>query len=125
MGIQKESLVRLGGKSTPRTKPLAIFEQDTNFKLTKSAWKVIERLKLELGRLEKRLQKAFALYRSASVQKYDLMQYLEFPLEDPSFYAALTVPEVSDDMTVVGKNGKFLNRLYLLDRWIHGQDADF
>jgi len=123
IGIQPENLVRLGGKSTARTKPLAIFEQSTTFKHTKASWRVIEGLRFELDHLEERLQNAFARYQSAAVQKEHLMQYLEFPPEDPAFYAALTVPEASDGMTHIGRRGKAVNRFYLLDRWSQGMNA--
>jgi len=123
IGIQPESLVRLGGKSTPRTKPLAIFEQSTTFKHTKASWRVIEGLRSELDHLERRLRDVFARYQSATVQKEHLMQYLEFPPEDPAFYAALTVPEASDGRTLIGRRGKAVNRFYLLDRWSQGMNA--
>jgi len=123
IGIQPESLVRLGGKSTLRTKPLGILEQSTNFKHSKAAWRVIEGLRSELDHLEDRLRDAFTRYQSATVKKEHLMQYLEFPPEDPAFYAALTVPEASDGMTHIGRRGKAVNRFYLLDRWSQGMDA--
>ena len=123
IGIEPNSLVRLGGKSTLRTKPLAILEQSTTFKHSKASWRVIEELRSELDHLEKRLRDAFADYQSAIIQKEHLMQYLEFPPEDPAFYTALTVPEASDGMTPIGRKGKAINRFYLLERWTQGMDA--
>ena len=123
IGIQPESLVRLGGKSTSRTKPLTLFEQSTNFKQTKASWGIIDGLKSELDRLEEQLQDGFKGYHATTIHKEHVMQYLEFPPEDPAFFTALTVPEASDGMTQVGWKGKAVNRFYLLDRWNQGLNA--
>jgi hypothetical protein len=123
IGIQAESMVRLGGKSTPRTKPLALFEQSSTFKQSRASWKVIEGLRSQLDQLEDRPRQVFARYQSAIVQNEHLMQYLEFPSEDPTFYEALTVPEASDGMIQIERGGKAINRFYLLDRWSQGMNA--
>ena len=114
-------MVRLGGKSTPRTKPLTISEHSINLSRAKEDWNVINDLKSRLGFLEDRLRAAFTQYQSSPVHKSDLMEYLEFPPEDPAFYEAFTFPEASDGMTLVGKNGQTVGPFYLLNQWTSGQ----
>lgn len=123
VGIQSESLVRLGAKSTPRTKPLAISEQSTTFRRPKESWRAIDVLKSKIDLLRDRMEDAFAKYQSSAVQKDHLMQYLEFLPEDPAFYEAFLVPEASDGMARVGGKGRVVNRFYLLDRWAQGMNA--
>ena len=116
-------MVRIGGKSTPRTKPLGLYEQLTTFKQDKASWTRIEELRTDANQLADRLQKAFDNYRSTIIQKSDIMEYLEFLSEGPPFYEAFTVPQAQDGMTHVGKRGKSVNTFYLLDRWSNGHDA--
>ncbi len=116
-------MVRIGGKSTPRTKPLSLYEQVTTFKPDRASWSGIDELKLETNQSADRLQKAFDKYKATNIQKSDLMEYLEFLSEGPPFYEAFTVPQARDGMTRVGKRGKSVDSFYLLDRWSRGQDA--
>ena len=119
--IPPATMVRLGGKSTPRTKPLTISGHSVNLKRSREDWIVINDLNSKLNFLEDRLRPSFAHYRLPDVHKRDLMQYLEFPPEDPAFYEAFTVPEASDGMTSVGKSGQTMGPLYLLNRWTLGR----
>lgn len=119
IGIPITSMIRLGGKSTDRTKPLTIKEQASS-KLTPSQWKQINKLESRLLDHEKRLSEAFKRYQNG-IQKAQLMDHLEFASEDLPFFEAFTVPAASHDgMTIVGKKNKTLNPLYLLDRWLSG-----
>ncbi|KAI9755731.1 MAG: hypothetical protein M4579_004161 [Chaenotheca gracillima] len=123
IGIPPARMVRLGGKSTLRTKPLALFEQSTNFKRSRDAWTLISALKSKLTLAKNQLNKVFAEYQQSTVTKPDLIQYLEFPPEDSAFFEAFAVPETSNGMKRVGRKGKVVSRFYLLDRWSQGMDA--
>ena len=116
-------MVRMGGNSTPRTKPLGLYEQVTTFKQDKASWKRIDELKAEMSLLEDRLHKAFHRYKVTKIQNSDLMEHLEFLSEGPPFYEAFTVPQAPDGMTRVAKGGKKVGAFYLLDRWSGGRDA--
>lgn len=116
-------MVRIGGKSTPRTQPLGLYEQLTTFKQDKASWIRIEELRTEVNQLADRLQKAFDRYRVTNIQRSDMMEYLEFLSEGPPFYEAFTIPQAQDGMTRVGKRGKSVGAFYLLDRWSNGHDA--
>lgn len=122
IGIPSSAMVRLGGKSTDRTKPLMIREQ-TSAKLDQNQWTQIDKLKQRLQKHETRLQDAFKRFRAANVHKNQLMEYLEFLSEDLPFFDAFAVPKDKEDgMTRVGKKGKAMGPFYLLDRWIRGEN---
>lgn len=121
IGIPSSAMVRLGGKSTDRTKPLMIREQ-AGVRLDQTQWAQIDKIKQRLQNHETRLQDAFNRFRAANVQKIHLMEFLEFLSGDLPFFDALTVPKDGEDgMTRVGKKGKAMNPFYLLDRWIRGE----
>lgn len=121
IGIPSSAMVRLGGKSTDRTKPLMIREQ-ANVRLNQTQWARIDKLKQRLQKHETRLQDAFKRFQTANVQKTHLMEYLEFLSDDLPFFDTFTVPRDGEDgMTRVGKKGKAMSPFYLLDRWIRGE----
>lgn len=122
IGISDSDMVRLGGKSTNRTKPLMIREQ-TGTNLGPAQWSKIDKLKQSLQAHETRLRNTFERFRTANIQKSHLMEYLEFESEDLPFFDAFTVPKSGNDgMTRVGRKGKAMGPYYLLDRWIRGEN---
>lgn len=121
IGIPKDCMVRLGGKSTERTKSLSLYDQASSFKRNSAAYKVIDNLREQANLLAVRLQKAFTAYRSAPVRKEDLYDYVEF--EDERFFDAFLVPTGETDITRVGKRGISVDKFYIMDRWIAGSNA--
>jgi hypothetical protein len=113
-------MVRLGGKSTPRTEPLTLQKQRTSFKLGRSDWNVIDGLKHESAVHLSRLKTAFTSYGS-SVQNEHILDHLKFA--DPTYYEAFRVPQSADGMTQVGKKGRAVDPYYLLDQWANGRNA--
>jgi hypothetical protein len=120
IGIPSSVMVRLGGKSTDRTKPLMIREQAC-VRLDQTQWAQIDKLKQKLQTHETRLRDAFKRFQGANVQKTHLMEFLEFQSDDLPFFDAFSVPQDTDGMTRVGKKGKAMSPFYLLDRWIRGE----
>jgi hypothetical protein len=120
IGIPTSDMIRLGGKSTDRTKPLTLYEQPGS-KLTPSQWDKVNKLELRLQQHEDRLRKAFDRYR-AGATKQRLMEYLEFALEESlPFFEAFSVPTGGENgMIRVGRKGKAVDPFYLLDRWTRG-----
>lgn len=125
IGIPAESMLRLGGKSTVRTKALALFDQSVRNRFSQSTWKMIDALKSKLDAVKERMQDAFTNYMSRNTQqaRAELMEYLEFSSDGPPFYQAFTVPRDQDGMVRVGKRGKAVDDFYLLDRWCSGTNA--
>jgi AAA domain len=108
-------MVRLGGKSSARTKALGLREQPSHFRLNRDNWSMINKLKIEAARLADRLSNVFDNYLTATVRDQDLMEHLEF--DDPDFYDTFAIPGPKDGEILVGRKGKAVNRFYLLNRW--------
>ncbi|TDL13313.1 hypothetical protein BD410DRAFT_679296, partial [Rickenella mellea] len=121
IGIPQTSLVRLGGKSTPRTEPFSVRNQKTGSNLGKSDWKVIDELKKQCDNLRGRLQRAFLKYKEANVGYQEILSHLEF--EDRDYFDAFRVPMSTDGMTRVGKKGQAVGPNYLISKWSNGSDA--
>jgi len=118
IGIPFSDMVRLGGKSSDRTKPLMVREQ-TSVKLTSNHWTRIDKLKQRLQNHETRIRDVFKRFQNSNIQKSQLMEHLEFLSEDLPFFEAFTIPNDGEDgMIRVGTRGKEMSSFYLLDRWI-------
>jgi hypothetical protein len=113
-------MIRLGGKSTDRTKPLTLREQHNTAKISHAQWQCIDELQDKQLALRMRLKEAFSRYRSANMQKSQLMDYLEFLEDERPFFEAFSVPTSGDGMTQVGKKNKKMDKFYILDRWNRG-----
>lgn len=122
IGIPSSQMVRLGGKSSPRTKCMALFDQSTNFKQTKATWKMIDEIKIKTDALATSLHQAFARYQSTDVRLADLLEYLEFHPDGPHFLDAFILPESEDGSARVGRSGKVVNDTYLINRWSNGEN---
>jgi hypothetical protein len=118
IGIPSSSMIRLGGKSTDKTKPLTIREQAAS-KTSPNTWSQINKLELRLEENGKKLRNAFTHF-SANTSKQQIIDYLEFAEEDLPFSEAFYMPEESEGETTVGKKGKAVSKFYLLDRWTRG-----
>jgi hypothetical protein len=125
VGIPQDSIVRLGSqeKSSLLTKPLALSSCQSNFRLGRDHYNIINKAQNSRAIKESLLKKAYGPYAAESVSKLELMQHLEFDHDHPEYYGAFTIPEETDGMTRVGRKGKKTKKSYLLDRWAGGEDA--
>ncbi|KAJ3507971.1 hypothetical protein NLJ89_g6009 [Agrocybe chaxingu] len=121
IGIPESSMLRLGGKSTARTEPLSIFKQARAPARSRIEWTVIDELKNQLRSVQSAFRMSFDRFNLSSIRFIDILEYLEF--DDPAYFKAFKVPNLEDDMEVVGRGGKAAKADYLLDRWVSGQDA--
>ena len=123
--IPAKDIVRLGSntKSSTKTQPLVLSAQQSNFKLNKDHWDIINTKKAAISIEREDLIDAFSDYQAKAVSKSDLMQHIEFDTDDPPFYDAFTLPKEASGMVTVGRKGKAIDQFYLLDRWARGQDA--
>ena len=122
IGIPADRMLRLGEKSTERTKCMSLYEQSTAFRHTRASWAKIDELKATVEVYITFLRLAFNRYQ-AKIKFADLMEYLEFPDDGANFYDAFTLPEAEDGLTKIGPGGKAISDSYLFDRWSSGQDA--
>ncbi|RMZ71440.1 ATPase AAA-type core [Pyrenophora seminiperda CCB06] len=121
IGIAADTIVRLGSKSTIRTKPLSMFEQNNTYRRDKAMWNSIENLRGLAEGYHDSLVSKIAEYRNFQVSKNALLDYLEFS-NDSEFFDAFIVPEQSDGMSIVDSKGKAIGAHYLLDQWTAGKD---
>ncbi|PGH26481.1 hypothetical protein AJ80_01795 [Polytolypa hystricis UAMH7299] len=123
IGIPDTSMVRLGSKSTSRTKKLGLFEQQVGFTGSDAvSWRFIDTKKQALAELEHELKAHAKKFSHARVTNDDILEYLEFS-DESAFFDAFQVPEEKSGMQRVGKKGKAVNKYYLLERWVDGHDA--
>ncbi|KAB8301571.1 hypothetical protein EYC80_003415 [Monilinia laxa] len=118
IGIPASDMIRLGAKSTARTKELSLRAQSSS-KLNSSQWDKINKLEASLQQHKVRLENAFKRYSSMNVSKQQILDYLEFLDGDLPFFDTFLVPVTTKDgMTKIGRKGKALDKFYLLNRWI-------
>jgi hypothetical protein len=124
IGIPEHDMLRLGGKSTPRTESLTLFNISRNGSRstrTQGDWSIIDGLKTEAKELSARLRHASTSFMNSSGDYQAILDYLEF--EEPAYLDAFAVPESDDGMATVGRGGKAVTPIYLIERWAQGQDA--
>ncbi|KAF2112085.1 P-loop containing nucleoside triphosphate hydrolase protein [Lophiotrema nucula] len=124
IGIPPSSMVRLGPKSTTRTKPLSISEQNNNYRESRETYGMRHDQMSQAESYHDVLVSKVAQFRDARITERSLLDYLEFS-DDSEFFDAFTLPqsEHDDGMTKVGKKGKKIDEFYLLRQWSSGLDA--
>lgn len=123
IGIPDHSMVRLGSKSSSRTKHLGLHEQSRVPGHSNRSY--LSAKQGEMNGVVAELESSAHILNSVSVDKDELLEYLEFSTEDNDvdLFDALTVPEEERGMRRVGKGGRSINKYYLWDRWASGRDA--
>lgn len=119
-------MVRLGGKSTDRTKDLSLNTLQrtaAGYKLSNSDWNKIRELEAEIRELDDKLKTASTEYKDKGVGYDAILQHLEFDEVDAEYYAAFQVPLPADGERLVGRGGKAVGESYLIDQWVNGRDA--
>ncbi|KAF2127934.1 P-loop containing nucleoside triphosphate hydrolase protein [Dothidotthia symphoricarpi CBS 119687] len=122
IGIPSNAIVRLGSNFTPATQSLALKEQHSSYRMSMTTRIIVDELKVQVesyhDALTRKVDHFSALRRTNKI----LLEYLEFS-EDSEFFDAFVVPESDDKMALVGKKGRIIDKTYLVQRWINGQDA--
>jgi hypothetical protein len=121
--IPLEAMVRLGSKSTARTKCLTVYEQSGGQRLSQTTWSMIDNLKKDGTTIENDLNRMVQSFRDKAGDRNEILQFLEFSDEDYGFYVAFELPEQRDGMTLVDRRGRAISKFYLFDQWVNGRDA--
>ncbi|PWY93542.1 AAA family ATPase [Aspergillus sclerotioniger CBS 115572] len=121
IGIPDTSMVRLGAKSTARTKALSLMDQPAG-KSASISWPLVVKKRAELDDLANQLELVVCNFTSGRVSKGEMLEYLEFS-DDSDFFDAFVVPDLDSGMQRVGKKNKRIDRFYLWDSWQGGRDA--
>ncbi|KAJ6024726.1 AAA family ATPase [Penicillium herquei] len=122
IGIPASSMVRLGSKSTLRTKDLGLFEQSRRTSGIDS-WSFINQKREELEAAAEELETCFSVFNQDNITNHDMLEYLEFS-DDSDYFDAFVVPESSVGMQRVGRGGEKVGKDYLWDAWVRGRDSD-
>ena len=125
IGVPAEEMLRLGSKSTPKTKSLGLYEQagDPRYRRTAQTWNLIDKYSATADDSSNQVQTKASTYRGLKFSKDGLMDCLQFSDNDSDFFYAFSVPESQDGMTRVGRKGKTVSSSYLIDRWLQGENA--
>ncbi|KAL9639722.1 MAG: hypothetical protein Q9204_000975 [Flavoplaca sp. TL-2023a] len=123
IGIPESAMLRLGniGRAPSRLRSLGLREQGPASKLTPAAWKAVQQLKASTNHLSTRLSENLERYMKTHISRSDLMEFLEFLDDDMNYLEAFTIPSSRDGSSIVGKRGKTINDLYLIDQWCAGR----
>ncbi|PVG01698.1 P-loop containing nucleoside triphosphate hydrolase protein [Serendipita vermifera] len=125
IGIPGSSMVRLGGKSTPKTEKFSlqnVRQRTPGGYFTSSDWDIIHDWELEIEDLDSALRQASKIY-SANISEDEIMDFLRLDDIDVEFSHAFQLPPSSNGERLVGRNGKPLHPTYLLFQWSKGKDA--
>ncbi|KAH7390934.1 P-loop containing nucleoside triphosphate hydrolase protein [Phaeosphaeria sp. MPI-PUGE-AT-0046c] len=121
-GIPSSSIVRLGGKSNANTQSLSMSAQPNTYKMSCQTYAMIQDEKNQSEAYHDALLQRLTDFVKRGVDDISILEYLEFS-EDSDYFDAFVLPEAGDDMTIVGKNNKQIERSYLIHRWFNGDDA--
>lgn len=122
IGIPDESMLRLGSKASIATKSLTMGEQKSTYRMSPQTRSLLDSQKLEAESYLDALNEKVVRFSAFRINDQSLLDYLEFS-DDSEFFDAFVVPDDTDGMTQVGKKGKSLSRLYLIEQWLAGKDA--
>ncbi|PWY66022.1 AAA family ATPase [Aspergillus heteromorphus CBS 117.55] len=121
IGIPDTSMVRLGAKSTARTKSLGLMDQSAG-QSGAICWPLVAAKRQDLEDLAGELGAVVKNFTSGRVSKGEMLEFLEFS-DDSDFFDACLVPDLDAGMQRVGRNNRRIDRFYLWDCWYSGRDA--
>jgi hypothetical protein len=123
IGIPQSSIVRLGGRATSATEALQLERQSSSYMILRNDLMAIGGINNLREQYCTLLQETFDVYKAASVQSKQLLEYLEF--EDPEYFEAFAVPKTHNGRKLNGRYKNPIHDFYLLEQWIKGYDAGF
>ncbi|KAJ0421665.1 P-loop containing nucleoside triphosphate hydrolase protein [Aspergillus carlsbadensis] len=119
IGISPTSIVRLGSKSSQRTSPLKLSEQQASNRRSPATWRILDEIKEKARVLREDLNDTSDAYFNFKLSPETILEYLEF--EEGHYYEAFIPPADPDGMTLVGEGGKEVTSQYLYGRWVQGK----
>lgn len=120
IGIPDASMVRLGSKSTSRTKKLGLFEQSYQHAQISGSYVAERRITLE--EMAASLKEKSMKLLDKRTAKSDILEHIEFS-DDADFFDAFNLTEDKSAFQKVGRGGKSIDKYYLFDQWQNGQHA--
>lgn len=121
-GIPAENITRLGGKTTPRTAQLSVYDAARAFRRPQEDWDNMRSLEAQCETQQQRLRGMLpANFASAGPSTSSILDLLEF--DEPRLFKAFQIPKSNDGMTLVGRNGTAIGPDYLFEQWRDGKNA--
>lgn len=120
VGISSSAIVRLGSKSSPRTAPLKLSEQQASYRRTPATWRILDEIRGKATDLREALDGASGTYFNFKINPDTILEYLQF--EEPDYHEAFIPPDDPDGMTLVGEGGKAVTSHYLYSHWVQGKN---
>lgn len=99
-----------------------MFEKKTRYRMSLQTRKLLDTYKLEAEIYLYALSGKMLRFNAPRIADGEMLDFLEFS-DDFEFYDAFVVPDATDSMTLVGKDGKAVRSLYLIEQWTAGKDA--
>lgn len=124
MGVPEDVILRLGSKSTARTEAMSLQNQSRDrVRMPQAEWQICQRYKNEADETAQRASDKGFQFSKWRHTDMDILESLEFSVQDEHFFHALSTPESIDGMAVVGADGKAISSTYMFQRWVQGKDA--
>ena len=123
IGVTEEQMLRLGSKSTARTKPLGLWEQSVSYRRSQPSYSLLAKHSDDVDMLSERIQEETITFQRLGISIMDLLDLLEFSDSDSDFYHALSTPQNADGMSTVDRRGRATGSSYVIDRWLKGENA--
>jgi len=115
IGVEAESMVRLGSKPSEKTAHLSLKNQRMRCSRSTFVKSTMQFLKNDISTTMSELETAGEAYRRC-VSDQDILEHLEF--NEPTFYEAFRVPVESEGgFQYIGAKGKKLEEDYLIQQW--------
>lgn len=122
IGINSQSIVRLGGRPNSAVAHLSIHNlpKEKVFR-TRLDWTALDSTKAFASDYQQRLQQSFKPLLPPQTDPNCLLTYIRS--KDADYFNAFRVPKPKGGMSIVGPNGKAVPPQFLITRWMEGQDA--
>ncbi|KAI1436113.1 P-loop containing nucleoside triphosphate hydrolase protein [Xylaria sp. CBS 124048] len=124
IGIDSNVIVRLGSKSTIRTKPLQLSAQVGGSRGTKVRYELIDSHRSTMTRLFGEIDECAKDIFKNRISPEQVLDHLQCSQADGYFFDAFLVPEATEGETLVGSKGKKIQPSHLFQQWERGRKAD-
>lgn len=122
IGIPESSIARLGGRASSTVSQLSLKNQTKEKYFRSNAEQtIIDNLKERADFLREELETTFRSFLAPNISLEDILTYIEF--DDSDYFDAFQVPESTDGMIRVGKQGDAIDATYLISQWSQGRKA--
>ncbi|KAF2719589.1 hypothetical protein K431DRAFT_321612 [Polychaeton citri CBS 116435] len=123
IGVHPAGMLRLGSKSTPKTKSLSLFEQRTRYKRLRDSYRLMNQYSDKVEELSEITAKRATAFKVLQVSVSELLDRLQFSESGDEFLDAFEVPAGEDGMQKMRRKNQMIKPYYLINRWRNELDA--